>query len=93
MTKRGFWTRERTLPGQPAAEETVETFSVLKLLHPPSASAMALSALGLGYLGWRLFRDGNLFVALFAAAIGAFVGAWLGLLLYWLARLVRAIND
>lgn len=57
---------------------------MLKLLHPPSASAMALGAIGLGYLGWRLFRDGNLWLALVAAVVGAFVGAWIGLLFYWL---------
>ena len=90
MTKRGFWTRERTAPGQSAVDGTAETYWVLKLVHPPSASAMALGALGLGYLGWRLFRDNNLWVALIAAAVGAFVGAWVGLLLYWLLRLILA---
>lgn len=93
MAKRHFWTKERTLPGQSAVEETADTYWMLKLLHPPSASAMVLGALGLGYLGWRLFRDNNLWVAIIAAAIGAFVGAWVGLLLYWVVRLVLAFND
>lgn len=96
MAKRdesGFWTKERMLPGQSAVEETADTYWMLKLLHPPSASSMALGALGLGYLGWRLFRDSNLWIALFAAAAGAFIGAWVGLLLYWLLRLIWALND
>jgi hypothetical protein len=92
MAKRdepGFWTQERELPG----EGTVETYWMLKLVHPPSASAMLLGAGGLGYIGWRLFRDSNLWVALVAAVIGAFIGAWVGLLLYWLLRLIWALND
>ena len=93
MAKEDFWTKERMLPGQSAVEETAHTYWMLKLLHPPSASAMAFGALGLGYLGWRLFGDGNLWFALIAAAVGAFVGAWVGLLLYWLGRLVWALND
>lgn len=93
MAKRGFWTKERMLPGQPAVEDTVETYWMLKLLHPPSAAAMALGALALGYLGWRLFRDSSLWLALVAAAVGAFIGAWVGLVSYWLFRLVLASND
>lgn len=81
------------LPGQSAVEETADTYWMLKLLHPPSASAMPLGAIGLGYLGWRLFRDSNLWLALIAVAIGAFIGAWVGLLLYWLLRLIFALND
>ncbi len=81
------------LPGQPAVEETVDTYVMLKLLHPPSASAMVLGAFGLGYLSWRLFRDSNLWVALIAAAIGAFVGAWVGLLLYWIVRLILSFDN
>lgn len=50
-------------------------------------------AFGFGYLGWRLCRDSNLWLALIAAAVGAFIGAWVGLLLYWLVRLILAIND
>lgn len=92
MARRGFWTKERMLPGQPAVEETAETYWVLKRLHRPSASAMALGAVGLGYGGWRLFRDSSLVLALLAAAAGAFVGAWVGLLVYWLVRLVLAVG-
>jgi hypothetical protein len=64
MAKRGFWTKERTLPGSSSVEETADAYWNLKLLHPPSASAMVLGAIGLGYLGWRLFRDSNLWMAL-----------------------------
>jgi hypothetical protein len=93
MAKRGFWTKERTLPGQSAVEGTADAYWMLKLLQPPSASAMVLGALGLGYLGWRLFRDSNPWAGLIAAGVGAFLGAWIGLLLYWLVRLIRALND
>src|SRR5688572_12767651 len=88
MAKRGFWTRERMLPGQSAVEETVETYWMLRLIHPPSALAMALGAIGAGYLGWKLFRDHGIVWGVLAAAVAAFVGAWLGLLLYWLLRLM-----
>ena len=88
-----FWTKERMLPGQPAVEETAHAYWMLKLLHPPSASAMALGAIGAGYLAWRLVRDHSIIWALVAAAVAAFVGAWLGLLLYWLLRLIIAVND
>ena len=93
MAKQGFWTKERVLPGQSAVDETAETYWMLKLLHPPSASAMGLGALGLGYVGWRLFRNGDVWVAVIAAASAAFIGAWVGLLLYWVARLILGFND
>ena len=54
---------------------------------------MVLGAVGLGYVGWRLFRDNNLWAALIAAAVGAFVGAWVGLLLYWVVRLILTFDD
>ena len=88
MTKRGFWTKERSAPGQSAVDGTAETYWMLKLIHPPSASAMALGAVGVGYVGWRLFRDSNLAVAVVAGALGAFVGAGVGLLLYWVLRFI-----
>jgi len=93
MASRNFWTRKRKYPGQSAVEATEDTYWMLKLLHPASASAMLLGVFGLGYLGWRLFRDNNLLLAVIAAAVGAFIGAWVGLLLYWLARLIFAFNE
>jgi hypothetical protein len=89
MTKKdepGFWTKEcdLTLPG----EGTYNTYWTLKFLHPASASAMILGAAGLGYLGWRLFRDTNLWLALLLGATGLIVGAWVGLVLYWLLRFI-----
>ena len=93
MARRGFWTKERMLPGQSAVEETAEAYWILKLIHPPSATAMGLGAIGMGYLGWRLLRDHGIVWGIVAAAVGAFVGAWVGLLLYWLVRLILAVSD
>ena len=93
MAKRGFWTRERTLPGQSAVEGTAETYWTLKLVHRPSASAMALGAVGGGWLAVKLVGGYGAVAVFLGLAAGAFVGAWLGLLLYWLLRLILAFAD
>lgn len=93
MVKRNWWTRHRSAPGQSAVDGTAETYWMLKLIHRPSASAMAAGAVGGGYLGWRLFRGRGLIAGVIAAAVAAFAGAWLGLLLYWLARFILAAGD
>ena len=93
MVRRSFWTKQRTLPGQSAVEDAVETYWMLRLIHRPSAAAMALGAVGGGYLGWRFFRESGAFAVVIGIALGAFVGAWLGLLLYWLVRFIVALND
>ena len=54
MPKRGVWTKERVLPGQPVMEDVVETYWMLKLIHPPSASALAPGAVGGAWLARKL---------------------------------------
>lgn len=93
MLKRRFWTKKRMLPGQSAVEETANTYWTLKSLHPASASAMVFGASGLGYAAWWLLRDTSPWLALIAALVVRFIGAWVGLALYWLIRLILALND
>ena len=88
----GFWKRERMLPGQSAVEGTAETYWVLKLIHPPSAAAMALGAISAGYAAWWWSVGNGLTTALLTTAAAAFVGAWAGLLLYWLLRMIASIS-
>ena len=93
MAKRGFWTKERTLLGQPVIEETADTYWMLKLVHPPGASAMALGAVGGGSLTWKLLENHGLIMGIVAVLLAAVVGAWVGLLLYWLLRMVLGLGD
>ena len=88
MAKQGFWTKERMLPGEPLVGETADTYWVLKLIHPPSASAMAPGALGGGYLAWKLVTGYGLVALLIAVPVAALAAAWVGLLLYWLLRMI-----
>ena len=92
MARRGFWTKQRMLPGQLVVEETADTYWMLKFAHPPSASAMALGAVGGGYLAFKLLVDHGVVVTVIAVLVAAVAGAWVGLLLYWLLRLILALS-
>ena len=86
MARRGFWTKERMLPGQETGEEVHATYSMLKLFHPPSASALALGAVAGVWLAWKLLRDLGWPVLLLGLFAGFVVGAVVGLVGYWLVR-------
>ena len=56
-------------------EETAGTYGVLKRVHPPSASAMALGAVGSGYLALKLLGDHAVVILIVAVPVAALVGA------------------
>lgn len=76
-----------------AVLNTDELHWVLRYVHPASATAMTLGAIGGAIFGWRLFLEVGLFTEVIAAVVGGFFGAWVGLLMYWLIRLVLFFRE
>lgn len=86
MFKRGFWKKERMLPGQSAVEEVCETYWMLRLIHPPTASALAAGGLGGIWLAWTLLRGHAWLALVLGLLVGLVAGAVLGVVVYWLVR-------
>ena len=93
MAKRGFWTKERDVPGEAAMEGAYESYRWLRLIHPPTASALALGASGGAYLAWTLLREHGALALVLGLIAGVVAGGILGVVVYWLLRLFSAIGQ
>lgn len=92
MANKGFWRKERRIPGDSTIEGGYYGFKLLEFLHPPTATALVLGGAGGVYLGWK-FASGHGGLAIVLAVVGgALLGALVGVIGYWLIRILSFIG-